>query len=132
MIRTRVSRANLSSQRSDGLTLVEIALTIALLGMIMIGVMASLSTGFLAQRSNSDLLETQLLAREVLEEVQSTPYDSLLSFNGTSVTSGNGKCQASISAATAGTGLVRIAVASTCVANPSISSNLVTQIADLE
>lgn len=98
----------------------------------MIGVMASLSTGFMAQRSNSEILESQLLAREVLEEVQSTAYDSLLSFNGTSVTSGNGRFRADITAAAAGTGLVRISVSSSCLANPTITSQLVTQIADLD
>ncbi len=113
-----------------GLTMVEITITIAILALIMIGVLTSLSTSFMAQRNNTDLLECQFLTQRVLEEVKSTSYDGLLSFNGTRVDDPSGKYRASISASSAATNLVRVEVVTTARDNPESSARMVTLISN--
>lgn len=116
--------------RLCGMTLVEIAISLALLGLILVGVMGSLSTSFLTQRHNSDLMECQLLTQRVLEEIQSTPYNSLLSFNGTYVDDPGGKHRARIFASTAALNLVQLEVETSTVSvgptpNPAQPRNTV-------
>jgi len=114
--------------RLRGLTLLEIMVTIALLALIMIGILASLSTSFLAQRNNTDLLECQFLSQRVLEEVKSTSYDGLLSFNGTHVDDTSGKYRASISASNAAANLVQVEVVTAAREKPINSTRVVTLI----
>ena len=114
--------------RLCGLTMIEIMVTIALLALIMIGILASLSTSFLAQRNNTDLLECQFLSQRVLEEVKSTSYDGLLSFNGTHVDDTSGKYRASISASNAAANLVQVEVVTAAREKPQNSTRMVTLI----
>src|SRR5262245_30017383 len=72
---------------SEGFTLLEMALGFTVIGMILMGIMATFSTGFIAQRDNSEIAENQFLTRQVFEELQDIQFPDLLSFNDTSVTS---------------------------------------------
>ena len=118
--------------RRAGMSLVEIALAISILGLILIGVMGSLSMGFMAKKNNSDQLANQFFARRIIEQMQSTPYSTLLSFNGTSVTSTDGKYRSSIAVRDAGLNLLRIVVTSNALTNPEINYRLVTMVAKLD
>jgi type II secretory pathway pseudopilin PulG len=118
--------------RRGGMSLVEIALAISILGLILIGVLGSLSMGFMAKKNNSDQLANQFFARRIIEQMQSTPYVTLLSFNGTSVTSTDGKYRSSIAVRDAGLNLLRIVVISNALTNPEISYRLVTMVAKLD
>jgi len=111
-----------------GLTLIEITITIAILALIMIGVLTSLSTSFMAQRNNTDLLECQFLTQRVLEEIKSTSYDGLLSFNGTRVDDASGKYRASISASSVAANLVQVEVVTAAREKPQNSTRMVTLI----
>jgi Tfp pilus assembly protein PilV len=128
---TAVKSGTHAGERSRGMTMIEIAITISLLALIILGVMGALSTGFMAQRNGSEILANQYHARRVVEEIQSSPFSSLLSFNGTSVTSADGKCQATIAATSVGTNLVRVVVTSSPVASPTVRIQLVTQLVNL-
>ena len=118
--------------RSRGLTLVEVAISISLLGLILVGVMGSLSTSFLTQRSNSDVLECQLMTQRVLEELQSTPFKSLPSFNGTYVDDGASKHRARIHVKVAGMNLVQVEVSTVSLVGPNNGVRAVTMIANTE
>ena len=121
-----------SSDRTEGMSLIEVAVATSLLALILLGVMFSLSTGFMARRNNTDNMENQFFARGVMEELQSTVYAGLLSFNGTAVASANGKYRASITVNSAGVNLLRIVVTSADVTRPETSFRLVTQVAKLD
>ena len=121
-----------SSDRTEGMSLIEVAVATSLLALILLGVMFSLSTGFMARRNNTDNMENQFFTRGVMEELQSTAYASLLSFNGTAVASANGKYRASITVNSAGVNLLRIVVTSADVTRPETSFRLVTQVAKLD
>lgn len=121
-----------SPDRTEGMSLIEVAVATSLLALILLGVMFSLSTGFMARRNNTDNMENQFFTRGVMEELQSTTYASLLSFNGTAVASANGKYRASITVNSAGVNLLRIVVTSADVTRPETSFRLVTQVAKLD
>lgn len=117
--------------RSNGLTLIEVSITLVVLTLILTGLMASLSTGFLAQRQNTDLLECQLLTQQVIEEVQTAPYATLLSFNGTHVDDTAKTHRAQILARLADTGLVQIEVTTASLSQPLNTLRAVTLISSL-
>jgi type II secretory pathway pseudopilin PulG len=114
------------------MTLLEITVTVAILSAILLGVMGSLSTGFLAKRANAETMENQFYARKVLEEVQNSSYDTLLSFNGTYVNSTDGKYRANITAGSGGANLTRIEVSCQSIANSKVNCRLVTMVAKLD
>ena len=123
-------RRSASGSSDDGFTLIEVSLALSMIAMILVGVMAALSSGFLAQRNNSEIVETQFLTQQVVEEIQDSAFDDLLSFNGTSVTSTDGFYRAQVTAASAGLHLIRIEVVSSSIARPTIWSRAVTLISD--
>ena len=127
---TQLEREPERGCRREGFTLIEVSLALSLIAMILVGVMAALSSAFLAQRNNSEIVETQFLTQQVIEEAQDSAFDDLLSFNGTSVTSTDGLYRAQITASSAGLHLVRIEVVSSSIARPTIWSRAVTLISD--
>ena len=113
------------------MTIVEIAITISLLGIIIVGVLGTFSTGFMTQRSNGDFLECQYFTQQVLEEIQSTPFSDLLSFNGTYVDDTAGRHRARITASVYGVNLVKIEVNTSTLTPPQNSCHAVTLIANM-
>jgi Tfp pilus assembly protein PilV len=118
------------AEPSSGFTMLEMVLGFTILSMILMGIMATFSTGFIAQRDNSELSENQLLTRQVCEELQDIQFADLLGFNGTAVTSPNGKNRAAISVTGMGVDLVRIQVVSSSVTRPEITSRAVTLVSN--
>ena len=114
--------------RVRGVSLLEIMVAIALTSMILVGIMASLSTGFIAQNQNSEIQESQLLVHQVLEEIQDIEFENLLSFNGQFVTSG--EHQANITVDYINSNLIRVEVVTTSTEYPNVSTSSVTLIAD--
>ncbi len=112
--------------------MLEIMVAMTILAFILVGVLASLSTSFLAQRNNTDALECQLLTQRVIEEVKSRPYDTLLSFNGTRVDDASGRYRASISAANVGANLVQVEVVTVARDKPDNSARVVSLISKPE
>jgi len=94
---------------------------LGILSVILLSLLGSLSAGFQGERNNTDRLECRLLTEQVLEEIQSTPFDGLLSFNGTFLDDPSGKHRARISAAPDELNLVRIEVTTSSLENPQIS-----------
>jgi Tfp pilus assembly protein PilV len=127
----RAVEAGAPAERTRGLSMVEVAISVSLLGLILVGVMGSLSTSFIAQRTNSDVMQCQLLTQQVMEEVQSTPYTDLLSFNGTFLDDTSGKHRARITASLQGANLVRIEVNTTSLDHPQNTARAVTMIANM-
>ncbi len=127
----KIRRAREASGRTEGLSMVEIAITISLLGLILVGILGSLSTGFLAQRSNGDLTECQMFTQQVIEEIRSTPFADLLSFNGTYVDDAAGTHRARIAASVYGMNLVKIEVVTSSLSQPQNSCGAVTLMANM-
>lgn len=121
-------RGGTGSSPAAGLTLLEVTITVALLALILVGVLGALSTGALAQRSNTGMLGCQLLSRQVLEELKSVPYDGLAAFDGKSVDDVSGKYRATISVFPAATNLMELEVVAASREDPGTAFRLVTLI----
>lgn len=94
---------------------------LALVGAILLGVMASISTAFMGQRDSTARTESHFLLGRVLEEIQASPYDTLLSFNGTSVTEGDHR--AAIRVAPVGPDLLEVQVDVVSTSSPDVTSS---------
>ncbi len=116
------------SSRDAGSSLIEVAISLALILAILLGVMAALSTGSLAQLNATEATTSQLLLSQAIEEVKNNDYDSLLSFNGQTVVSGTNT--ATILADLVSTDLTRIQVTVTSTAFPDVTSRAVILLAN--
>ncbi len=116
--------------RRGGFSLIEVAAGLALLAVILLGVMAAISTAFTGTRESTDRMENQLLLNRVIEEIQASPYESLLSFNGTFVTEGDHR--ADIQVALTEPNLIQVQVNVASQGNPGVSSQGVFLLADRE
>ena len=111
-----------------GFCLIEVTLALTILGIILLGVMATITNASVAERETSEALQGQALLGQVVEEIQSTPFESLLSLNGHFVTSGEHR--ADITVGLAGPELVRIQVDVTSAAFPGVPCRAVLLLAD--
>lgn len=116
------------SSRDAGSSLIEVAISLALILAILLGVMAALSTGSLAQMNATEATSSQLLLSQAIEEVKNNDYDSLLSFNGQTVVSGTNT--ATILADLVSANLTRIQVTVTSTAFPDVTSRAVILLAN--
>jgi Tfp pilus assembly protein PilV len=116
--------------RSAGWSLIEVAVGLTLIAVILLGVTATLSIAAVGHRSTSSRVESQMLLNRVLEEIQASPYDTLLSFNGTFLVEGDH--QANLSVAQADVHLVQIQVDVISKEDPTIVTRGVLLIADTE
>jgi Tfp pilus assembly protein PilV len=114
----------------EGMHLLEIAVSMTLVLVILLGVMASISSASFAERSASEGLASQMLMNQVIEEVQASPFDSLLSFNGQFVTSGVHR--ADITTGSVNADLVQIQVVVTSTTFPDVTSQAVILISDTD
>ncbi len=114
--------------REGGMTLLEIMISLTILSMILLGVMASISTGFQAQHLNTEQLNSQLLVQQVIEELQDNNFETLVTFNGQTVTSG--AHIATMQVSYVNVNLVRVTVTTSSTQFPTVSSRAVTYIAD--
>jgi Tfp pilus assembly protein PilV len=114
----------------EGMHLLEIAVSMTLVLVILLGVMASISSASFAERSASEGLASQMLMNQVIEEVQASPFDSLLSFNGQFVTSGAHR--ADITTGSVNADLVQIQVVVTSTTFPDVTSQAVILISDTD
>lgn len=105
----------------SGFNLLEATVALAILAIAVLGVLASISSASIAERETAERLENQAALGQVLEEIQSAPFETLLSLNGTFVVKGNHR--ADIRAALDRVGLVRIQVDARSLVNPAISSS---------
>jgi prepilin-type N-terminal cleavage/methylation domain-containing protein len=126
---TRFLGRNAMEPRSQGLTLIEIAISLSIIGVLLLGVMASLTTGLSAQAENRERLTAQYLVRDVLEEIQDNDFANLLSFDGLFVT--EGAHQADISVSLVNTNLMRVQVSTTSTQHVEVSATAVTMISNL-
>jgi hypothetical protein len=106
----------------EGMHLLEIAVSMTLVLVILLGVMASISSASFAA--------SQMLMNQVIEEVQASPFDSLLSFNGQFVTSGVHR--ADITTGSVNADLVQIQVVVTSTTFPDVTSQAVILISDTD
>jgi len=119
-----------SADSRCGFSLVEVAVALTLVGVIVLGVLATVSTAAASGRSSGARLDSQMLLNQVIEEIQGSPYDTLLGFHGTFVVEGDHR--ADISAVLADVNLVQIQVDVASQVDPSIASRGVLLVADTE
>lgn len=110
-----------------GSSLLEVAISLALILAILIGVMASLTTAAVAQMNATESTQSQALLSQTLEEIKANDYDDLLSFNGQSVTSGTNT--ALIQADLVATNLTRIQITVTSSAYADVITRTILLIA---
>lgn len=113
-----------------GLSLIEVSVSISVLTIVCLGVLASISTSARAFRESDEFHESQLLVQEVLEEIQTAPFDTLLSFDGQFVNSDDGEYRADISVDYVTLNLVRVHVSCTRIGTAALESEAVRLIAD--
>jgi len=112
------------------MTLVEVMMALTVLTIVALGVLSTISISFSADRSSQRQLDGQSFAQEVMETVKATPYSQVLSLDGTrTVRDGlSGVIRADLISS----GLIRVEVEVTDDANPAVSTQLVTAMADLD
>ena len=128
VVRRLVSRKRV---REGGFNLLELAIAMAIILTILLGVMASISTASIAEMNASEGMASQLLMSQTLEEIKNTTdFAALLSFNGQTVTSGTNT--ATIRAQALTTGLVEIQVSVASSTYPNVASQGVLLIANTQ
>ncbi len=118
-----------TAPRSAGFNLIEVAISMAIILTILLGVMASISTASIAEMTASEGVANQLLLSQTLEELKSNDFDDLITFNGQVVT--NGTNRATIQAALVTTDLVRLQVDVASTSFTDVTSSAVFLIADM-
>jgi len=79
-----------SSQASIGLTLLELAVTVAVIAIAALGIVSYISTGYAVDREATETLAAQNLARRVMEELQEAPFTTLIeNFDRTQIVEGD-------------------------------------------
>lgn len=129
----RVSMNDASSQGSiydpeAGLTIVEIVIATVIIAITAAGVLSSISMAYIADRSSQDLITAQNLSRGVMESVEVTPFEGLLSLDGATLT--DGRFQALTNVTLVSVGLNRVEVLVTCSDNADINLRTVTLVSD--
>lgn len=95
-------------RRQHGFSLLETTLSTVILGTVLIGTLASLSSAAVGQRNDSTRVESQLLLSRVMEELRSTSPDSLPGFDGTWLDEGGHRAE--INVVPHGAGLLKLSV----------------------
>ena len=116
--------------REAGFSLLEVMIATTLLAMLTFGVLGTLVVGFDTDRSTQDVVRCQQYAQEVLETMKSVPYTQLPALSGT--TSQSGDYTAQIAVSTLASGLLRIEVDVTHATDPSVTTSVVTLVAELD
>jgi len=101
--RTRTSQA--------GLTLFEILLSAAILGIVFVGLSAAMGGAMLADNASYASTRSESLAKRVLEEVLETEFDNLLSLDGNTVTQDQFVATIHVVESTANLRLIEVTVA---------------------
>ncbi len=112
-------------KRNTGLNLLEVSVSLSVITLACLGVMASLSTGAFAFRESNEFHESQLLVQEVIEELNTVSFDTLLSFDGQYVNSEDGEYRADIGVDYVSQDLIRVHVSCTLVGNGDLESEAV-------
>lgn len=110
-------------------TLIEVTMATLLVAVLSLGVISGFAVAHAADRTASDSTSASNLAQETLETVLTTPYDLVLSLDGSQVT--QGELTAVTSVSLVAVGLQRIEVVVTHTMNPSVNVSTTTLIADL-
>ncbi|MEM7261015.1 MAG: hypothetical protein AAF488_03430 [Planctomycetota bacterium] len=111
-----------------GLTIVEIVIATVIIAITAAGVLSSISMAYIADRSSQDLITAQNLSRGVMESVEVTPFEGLLSLDGATLT--DGRFQALTNVTLVSVGLNRVEVLVTCSDNADINLRTVTLVSD--
>ncbi|HVR76206.1 MAG TPA: prepilin-type N-terminal cleavage/methylation domain-containing protein [Planctomycetota bacterium] len=98
---------------SEGFNLIEMMISMAIVLATLLGVMASLSTASIAEINSSESVENQFLLGQTLEELKNNSFDTLLSFNGTFVTSGSNRADISVDLLTPDLARIQVVARST-------------------
>jgi len=91
-----------------------------ILGTVLIGTLGSLSTAAIGQRNDGTRVESQLLLSRVMEELRSTAFNSLPSFDGTWLDEGGHRAE--INVLPQGPGLLKLSVRVRHIENEAITS----------
>jgi len=126
----RAPTAAPGGERVAGFNLIEIAISMAIILTILLGVMAAISTASLAEANSNEAVSGQLLLTQTVEELKNNNFAELLGFHGQYVTSGTNR--ADISAALVTQDLIRLQVDVTSTDFPDVSSSAVFLLADTE
>ncbi len=124
------SAPRIARRADSGWSLVEVTVGLTLISIIVLGVTASLSTAAVGAETTNDELESALLLDRVLQEVQASPYDTLLTFNGTFLVEGDHR--ADIRVALVATNLIQIQVDVVSQVDPNVATRGVLLVADTE
>lgn len=106
-----------------GFNLLEIAITMAIVLTILLGVMASISTASMAEMNSSEHVASQLLLSQALEELKANDFNDLITFNGQFVTSGTNRADIAVAYLTPD--LIRLQVTVTSTAFTDVVNSAV-------
>ena len=95
----------------SGLTLFEVLIAAAVLGMVFLGLLAAMGDSFLANRAAYASTRSQNLAKCVMEETLQTTFDNLLSLDGDTVTQDGFTATVHVLESTADLRLIEVTVA---------------------
>jgi len=128
LMKFRFDREHPGRSRERGFTLVEVMIAAAVIAIILIGVVSTFSTAFVADRVASEATQAQNYCRQTMETLMGQPFSTLASFNGTTLV--RGSLRSTVETATVAVGLVRVGVTVVSTAEPEVRSQLVTLVAD--
>ena len=78
-------RQEAGRRNETGFSLVDVVFGMAIIGAILLGALATITTAFDGSRDSGDRIRGQLLQSRVLEELQAVPFDALPGTSGTYV-----------------------------------------------
>lgn len=114
--------------REQGFTLIEVMIAAAVIAIVLIGVVSTLSTAFVADRVASESTRAQNYCRQTMETLMEQEFSTLPTFNGSSIV--RGTLSANIETTTVAVGLVRVGVTVVSSAESDVRCQLVTLVAD--
>ena len=112
----------------EGFTIVEMLITAALVGIVVIGVVSTFTTAFVADRNSQEIMTSRNMAQEIMENMQAVDFDNLLAMNGTTVTRDD--LTANVSVDQVASGLLRVEVLVSHASIADVNTRVVTVVAD--
>ena len=116
------------SEKNAGFTLIEMLITAALIGIVVVGVVSTFTTAFIADRNSQEVITGRNLAQEVMETMAAVDYGNLLAMHGNAITRDD--FTATISVDQIAAGLLRVEVAVTHANVADVNVRMVTVVAD--
>ena len=124
----RIPLPSTAPRSESAFTLFEVLVATVIIGLVVVGVVSTYTTAFVADRSSQEIVAGRDLAQEVMESMAAVDFEALPTMDGATVDRGD--LTATVAVTQVSTGLLRVQVVVTHASIGEVNIPLVTLVAD--